>query len=111
MQEKNEKSDERVDCDHVSGLLTRRHDRWPRWGPQPSPKQSGGFESRDTKRVLWIVGSTDCHLIQLFHPGIDTRFKWSPDAVDSHLARHRDPRHLGHLVVQSRPKPRGGSIA
>ena len=36
---KNEKSDARVDCDHVSGLLTRRHDRWPRWGSRSSPKQ------------------------------------------------------------------------
>ncbi len=35
----NEKPDGRVDCDHVSGLLTRRHDRWPRWGPRSSPKQ------------------------------------------------------------------------
>ena len=43
-----EKSDGRIDCDHVSGLLTRRDDRWPRWGPRSSPKQSGGFESRDT---------------------------------------------------------------
>jgi len=36
---KNEKSDARVDCDHVSGLLTRRQDRWPRWGSRSSPKQ------------------------------------------------------------------------
>jgi hypothetical protein len=42
---------------------TRRHDRWPRWYPRSKPKHFGGFESRCTKRVLWIVGSTDCHLI------------------------------------------------
>ena len=42
---------------------TRRHDRWPRWYPRSKPKHIGGFESRCTKRVLWIVGSTDCHLI------------------------------------------------
>jgi len=34
---KDEKSDGRVDRDHVSGLSTRRHDRWPRWGPRSSP--------------------------------------------------------------------------
>ena len=72
---RNEKSDGRVDCDHVFGLLMRRHDRWPRWGPRSSPKQRRSFESRGTERVLWIVGSTDRHLIQLFHPGIDARFR------------------------------------
>jgi hypothetical protein len=35
----------------------------------------GGFESRCTKQVLWIVGSADRHLIQLFHPGIDAWFQ------------------------------------
>jgi hypothetical protein len=49
-------------------LWTRLHDRWPRWYPRSKPKHFGGFESRCTKRVLWIVGSTDRHLIQLFHP-------------------------------------------
>ena len=53
---------------------TRLHDRWPRWGPRSSPKQTSGLKGRDTGRVLWIVGSTDRHLIQLFHPGIDARF-------------------------------------
>jgi|NGEPerStandDraft_6_1074524.scaffolds.fasta_scaffold324441_2 hypothetical protein len=33
------KSDGQVDCGHVSGLLTRRHDRWPGWGAQSSLKQ------------------------------------------------------------------------
>ena len=36
---KNEKSAGRFDCDHVSGLLTRHHVRWPRWGPRSTPKQ------------------------------------------------------------------------
>jgi hypothetical protein len=36
----------RIDCDHVSGLLTRHHVRWPRWGPRSSPKQNSGFERR-----------------------------------------------------------------
>src|SRR5271166_4539218 len=49
------------------------YDRWPRWGPRSSPKHLGGFESLCTKRVLWIVGSTDRHLTQLFHPGINAR--------------------------------------
>jgi hypothetical protein len=34
-----------------------------------------GFESLCTKRVLWILGSTDCHLIQLFHLGFNARFQ------------------------------------
>jgi hypothetical protein len=63
-------------------FLTRHHDRWPRWVPRSNPKQTCGFESRDVKRVLWIVGSTDCHLIQLFHPGTDARFWWSPADAD-----------------------------
>jgi hypothetical protein len=54
---------------------TRLDDRWPRWYPRSRPKHIGGFESRCTKRVLWIVGSTDRHLIQLFHPGIDAWFQ------------------------------------
>jgi hypothetical protein len=47
---------------------TRRHVRWPRWGPRSSPKQHSGFESRCTERVLWIVSSTDRHLIQALSP-------------------------------------------
>ena len=69
-----ENSDGRVDCEHVSGLLTRHDVRWPRWSPRSSPKQFCGFESRHANRVLWIIGSTDRHLIQLFHPGINARF-------------------------------------
>ena len=59
-------------------LSARFHDRWPRWGPRPSPKQTCGFESRDVNRVLWIVGSTDRHLISLFHPGTNTWLRRSP---------------------------------
>jgi hypothetical protein len=55
--------------------LTRRHDRWPRWGPRSNPKQRRGFESHGTERVLWIVGSTDRHLVQLSYPGIDVRIR------------------------------------
>jgi hypothetical protein len=57
------------------------HDRWPRWGPRSSPKQTSDLEGRDTGRVLRIVGSTDRHLIQLFHPGINARFSWLPTGV------------------------------
>ena len=56
---------------------TRRHDRWPRWYPRSKPKRIGGFESRYSA-VLWIVGSTDRHLISLFHPGIDAWFRRPP---------------------------------
>jgi hypothetical protein len=41
-------------------------------------KHFGGFESLCTKRVFWIVGSTDRHLILLFHPGINARFERPP---------------------------------
>ena len=108
---KNENSDGRIDCDHVSGLLARQHGRWPRWGPRSKPKHECGFESLCTKRVLWIVGSTDRHLIQLFHPGINTRSGGLGRLPPRGCARHRDPCRLGHPVAQSRPKPRGGSIA
>ena len=59
-------------------LSTRRHDRWPRWDPRSRPKHGCGFVSRCTKRVHWIVGSTDRHLILLFHPGINARFRRAP---------------------------------
>src|ERR1700722_18320843 len=93
-------------------LSARFHDRWPRWGPRPSPKQTCGFESRDVNRVLWIVGSTDRHLILLFHPGTYTRFRRSPADADKAATRVIVAHAVwGHPVVQSRPKPRGGSIA
>ena len=78
MQGFKENADGRVGCEHVSGLLTRRHARWPRWGPRPSPKQFCGFESRHANRVLWIIGSTDRHLIQLLNPGNNARFRRRP---------------------------------
>jgi len=70
-----ENSDGRIDCEHVSGLSTRHHVRWPRWSPRSSPKQFCDLESRHANRVLWIIGSTDRHLIQLFHPGINARLR------------------------------------
>ena len=54
-------------------LSTRRDDRWPRWDPRSRPKHGCGFVSRCNKRVHWIVGSTDRHLIWLSHPGINAR--------------------------------------
>jgi hypothetical protein len=42
-------------------LPTRHHDRWPRWSPRSSPKHEGGFESRCTNRVLWIVDRSSSH--------------------------------------------------
>ena len=101
-------SDGRVDCEHVSGLLTRHHVRWPRWGPRSSPKQFCGFESRHANRVLWIIGSTDRHLIELLHPGNNAvPVRRAPSPVTRVIVTRR----MGHPVAQSRPKPRGGSIA
>ena len=97
-------------CVHVSGLLARYRDRWPRWVPRPSPKQSGGFDSQDSNRVLWILGSTESHLIALSLPGTDARpcrrwYCWH------RLVRYRSPCRSGYCVAQSRPNPLGGSIA
>jgi hypothetical protein len=71
----------------------------PGWVPRSSPKKSGGFESWDSERVLWIVGSTDRHLIQLFHPGTYARTR-------------RSPVEAGETSrVSSWPMPSGPSVA
>jgi hypothetical protein len=44
------------------------HDRWPRWDPRSSPKQSSGFESHWFQRVLRIVGSTDTSSLSALTP-------------------------------------------
>src|SRR4051794_8364843 len=121
----NEKSDGRIDCDHVSGLFSRRMTAGPDGIRDPAPNTSATLTSLCTKRVLWIVGSTERHLIQLFHPGITARFSQSP------VGAGRLPRALsrphpvgrrwsrlqlrsgwntgrGPLVVHSRSKPCGG---
>jgi hypothetical protein len=41
-------------------------------------KHGCDFAGRCNKRVFWIVGSTDRHLILLFHPGINARFERPP---------------------------------
>jgi hypothetical protein len=71
----------------------------------------GGFESRCTKQVLWIVGSADRHLIQLFTQASTRGSSGHQLMLADRPMRHRDPCRLGHLDVQSRPKPRGGLIA
>jgi hypothetical protein len=43
----------------------------------PAPNTKAALTSRCTKRVLWIVGSTDRHLILLFHPGTNARLRRS----------------------------------
>jgi DNA invertase Pin-like site-specific DNA recombinase len=40
-----ENADGRIDCEHVSGLLTRRHVRWPRWGPRPVPNNFAALKA------------------------------------------------------------------
>jgi hypothetical protein len=67
----------------------RQHGRWARWGPRSQPKHECSFESLCTKRVLRIVGSTDRHLIQLFHPGINTRSGGLGRLPPRRCARHR----------------------
>jgi hypothetical protein len=48
---------------------------------------------------------------KLFHPGINARFRRTPADTDKPPCASSWPMPSGHLVVQSRPKPRGGSIA
>ena len=79
--------------------MTRHHDRWPRWGPRSSPKHERGFDSRCTKRVLWIVGSTDRHLILLFHPGTNARLRRSSVDTGKPPRASSWPSRLGHPVV------------
>jgi hypothetical protein len=92
-------------------LLVRRHGRRPRWGSRSGPKQSSDFESHWFQRGLRIAGSTERHLCQLLHPGIHTSFRRRRVGTDCPSTRHRGRYQSGHPVVQSRPKPRGGSIA
>jgi hypothetical protein len=53
-----------------------------------SPKQFCGFESRHANRVLWIIGSTDRHLVELFHPGINARFRRTPAPATRVIVTH-----------------------
>ena len=76
MQEEND-TDGRIDCDHVSGLFMRLT-AGPDGVRDPVPNTFCGFESLCGKRDFWIVGSTDRHLILLFHPGINARFERPP---------------------------------
>jgi hypothetical protein len=69
----NAKNDVRIDCGHMSGLLARRDDRWPRWVPRSSPKQHVDLEGRRYYRVLWTLGSSDRHLDELSHPAATRR--------------------------------------
>jgi hypothetical protein len=58
--------------------------------PCPLAQMGSAIQSQAMKRLRkprygtgsWIVGSTDRHLIQLFHPDIDTRFRPSPGNAD-----------------------------
>src|SRR5215472_15667951 len=53
---------------YVSGA-----NRWPRWVPRFSPKQHVDLEGRRYYRVLWILGSSDHHLDELFHSAATRR--------------------------------------
>ena len=94
-----ENSDGRVDCDHVSGLLTRHHDRWPRWNPRSGPKQSSGLESHWFQRAFRIVNSTDRHLCQLLHPGIHAWLRWRSAVADYPTTRPRGPFGLAGRAI------------
>jgi len=54
----------RLECGHVSGLLARRHGRWPRWVPRMASEQICGIDVPLTRAgLLPFVGSTDHHLL------------------------------------------------
>jgi len=54
----------RHECGHVSGLLTRPHDRQPRWVPRMASKQFYGIDVQLTLTGLQpFFGSTDRHLL------------------------------------------------
>ena len=61
-----------------------------RMGPRSSPKQNNDIAGRDTERVLLTVGSTDRHLVQLFHPGINARLGGCLSAFLRVIATHAD---------------------
>ena len=111
VQEPRRDFDGRFDCGHVSGLKCGAITAGPDGVRGPVPN------SRATSRATGCDGFSGSsvrpirHLCQLFHPGIDARLNRSPVGAGFPSTRHRDPCQPGHLVVQSRPKPRGGSIA
>ena len=69
-------------------------------------KHGRGFDSRCTKRVLWIVGSTDRHLILLFHPGTNARLLRSSVGTGKRAPRVIVTHAVWAIRCQSRPKPR-----
>jgi hypothetical protein len=88
----------------VSGLLARHRGRWPRWVPRSTPKRACDLEGRHPTRVLWIVGSTDQHLlVSALTPlarraGSGCYRRGSPIAFP---ACQHGPHNAGHLVGQS----------
>jgi hypothetical protein len=106
-----ENFDGRIDCEHVSGLSTRHHVRWPRWDPRSSPKQFCGFESLHANRVLWISVRPIVISISSFIPASTRAYgddQQMPTPVTRVIATHAV---MGHPAAQSRPKPLGASIA
>jgi hypothetical protein len=88
----------------VRPLSTQHRDRWPIWDPRYRPKQICGFESRCNRQLLWIVGSTDRHLIWPFHLGANAWF-WRSPADAGHTA---SPSFLAAVRRRARPRHRRG---
>jgi hypothetical protein len=53
----------RCESGRVSGLFDAAIYRWPRWVPRSTPKRIGDLVGRQATRVLWLIGSTDQHLV------------------------------------------------
>ena len=109
---KSEKSDGRYDCDHVCGLCRRgTMSAGPDGVRDPLP--SNDAASKAAVRNGFCGSSVRPIVISFssFTPASTRGSRGHRLMPATRRARHRDPCRMGHLVVQSRPKPLGGSIA
>ena len=98
---KNENSDGRIDCDHVSGLCWRGSTAaGPNGVRDPNPNTNAALKAFAPNGFSGSSVRSDRHLIQLFHPGINTRSggSWTI-AAPRRCARHRDPCRSGHPLL------------
>src|SRR5215217_1890611 len=95
-----------VESVHVSGLLTRCMTAGPDGVRDPIPNSPAALGGRDSYRVLWIVGSTDRHLVALFHPGINARSGGFGERLIALTCVVRDPMPVRAIPLFSRGRSR-----
>ena len=95
----------RHECGHVSGLLTRPHDRQPRWVPRMASKQFYGIDVPLTLTGLPpFVGSTDRHLLlSLSRPWHRLAVRQLPAAAGIPHRVPSSPRRSGRPCWPERP--------